>query len=655
MQTRGDAHIRAKCFDPSGKFVEFPEEDIERSIPERFEQIAVLHHDRLAVKSSECSMTYGQLNRSSNRIATAILNAFGQTEEPVGVLCGYDVPVVAAILGILKAGKFYLPLDSDWPQQRVAAILERSQTRVIVTDNAHLEYAANLARSPSHILNVDTLEQNRCTNNLGLSLPPESYAYVIYTSGSTGEPKGVLQNHRNVLHSAMDNTNSLRICWEDRLTGLYQYYANGGAHDIFTALLNGATLFPFDVKRWGLSSIPAWLNREAITIYHSVRSVFRHFVLSLRGDETFPSLRAISLGGETVTKIDVDLFQKCFPHRCIFVNRLGSTECGRISRYFIDHETIIDSPNAPVGYPSPDYQIEIIDESGNPLPGNMVGEIVVKSKFLSPGYWRRPDLTQDKFYQDPTGGAQRLYQTGDLGRFRDDGCLEYKGRKDFEVKIGGNRVQTSEIEVALAAHPAIKEVHVIAWQTRLGEPKLVAYYMVKGTTDPKHFQLRRFLRDRLPGVMIPSVFMMVEEFPLSGSSKLDRKSLPTPSMARPDVGTEFVGPETPIEKVLAEIWTEVLSLEQVGIHDNFFDLGGHSLAATRVVSRVIKHLQLELPMNSLFQSPTIAEMAAAVIEYRERRLGSKTLENLLNEMESLSDEQAQTRLNEIRSFVAKDK
>jgi acyl carrier protein len=449
-----------------------------------------------------------------------------------------------------------------------------------------------------------------------------------------------------VLHSVRGNTHSLRICREDRLSGLYQYYANGGAHDIFTALLNGAALFPFDIKRWGPSSIPGWLSHEAITIYHSVRSVFRQFALSLRGNERFPSLRAISLGGENVTKFDVDLFQKYFSDRVIFVNRLGSTECGRISRYFIDKETIIDTSNVPVGYPSPGYQIDIIDESGTPLTENRIGEIVVTSEFLSPGYWRRTDLTQDKFYQDPEGGAQRVYRTGDLGRFLPDGSLEYIGRKDFEVKIAGNRIQIAEIELALAAFPSIKEVHVIARQITESEPQLVAYYRVEGTAEPKHFELRRFLRDRLPGIMIPSVFMKIEGFPLSGNSKLDRNSLPTPSTARPELDTQFIEPETPVERLLAKIWTEVLSIDQVGVHDNFFDLGGHSLTATRIVSRVIKHFHLTIPLSSLFQSPTIAAMAAVILEQQRNQLGDETLEGFLNDVESRSDESAEQLVSE---------
>jgi non-ribosomal peptide synthetase component F len=460
-------------------------------------------------------------------------------------------------------------MDASWPRHRAATILENSQTRLVVTDNFHADIAATMVPTQAYILNIDTLDQDLGTDNLELPLPPQSCAYVIYTSGSTGEPKGVLQSHRNVIHSVMGNTNSLRICREDRLTGVYQYYANGGAHDIFKALLNGASLFPFDVRCSGPSSIPAWLSHEAITIYHSVRSVFRHFALSLRGDESFPSLRAISLGGENVTKFDVDLFQRCFSDRVIFVNRLGSTECGRISRYFIDKKTIIDTPNVPVGYPSPGYQIEIVDELGTALAENMIGEIVVKSEFLSPGYWRRTDLTEDKFSQDPGGGSRRLYRTGDLGRFLPDGSLEYIGRKDFEVKIGGNRIQIAEIEMALAAFPSIKEVHVLARQGPQSEPQLVAYYRVEGTANPKHFELRRFLRSRLPGIMIPSVFMKIENFPLSGSSKLDRTSLPPPSRGRPDLEAGFVAPETPVEKLLANIWTEVLSIDQVGINDNF--------------------------------------------------------------------------------------
>jgi acyl-coenzyme A synthetase/AMP-(fatty) acid ligase len=384
-----------------------------------------------------------------------------------------------------------------------------------------------------------------------------------------------------VLHSVRNNTNSFRICREDRLTGLYPYYANGGAHDIFTALLNGAALFPFDVRHRGPSSIPGWLSDETITIYHSVRSVFRHFALSLSGKESFSALRGISLGGENVTKFDVDLFQKHFSERVIFVNRLGSTECGRMSRYFIDKKTIIDTANVSVGYPSPGYRIEIVDESGTALAANSIGEMIVKSEFLSPGYWRRADLTEERFYPDPEGGPQRLYRTGDLGRFLPDGRLEYIGRKDFEVKIGGNRIQIAEIELALAAFPSIKEVHVLARQSEPSEPQLIAYYRVEGAADPKHFELRRFLRAKLPPIMIPSVFMKIENFPLGGSSKLDRNSLPTPSTARPDLDGSFIAPQTEVESGLADIWREVLGLPELCPQRVLGASFRHRVAATR--------------------------------------------------------------------------
>jgi len=645
--------IQDKCRHPSGEFSEFPQEAVESSIPALFEQIAASHHNRLAVKSGDRSMTYGELNRFSNRIASAICNTFGQDPEPVGVLCRHDAPVVAAILGILKAGKFYLPMDSTWPRQRASTLLKTSSTRLIVTDDSNASSAAAWGRSRARVLNIDSLNQALPTDNLGLSLSPRSCAYVIYTSGSTGEPKGVLQTHRNTIHSVMGNTNNLRICREDRLSGVYPYYANGGAHDIFTALLNGAALFPFDVRCWGPSSISGWLASESIAIYHSVRSVFRQFALSLRKDDSFPSLRAISLGGENVTKFDVDLFQKYFSDRVIFVNRLGSTECGRMTRYFIDKRTNIDTPNVPVGYPSPGYQVNIVDDSGRTLSDSEVGEIVVKSEFLSPGYWRRADLTNEKFSDEPRGGPQRLYRTGDLGRFLPDGSLEYIGRKDFEVKIGGNRIQIAEIELALAAFPAIKEVHVVARQSARNEPQLIAYYRVEGTQEPKHYELRRFLRKRLPGIMIPSMFMKIETFPLSGNSKLNRNALPTPSTARPELDAGFVAPETSVEKLLAKIWTEVLSIDQIGVHDNFFDLGGHSLTATRVISQVIKQLRLQLPLQSLFQSPTVAEMAAIVAQNQANRASDAELTRMLQEVEAMTEDQAQLKMDAIESTLTR--
>jgi len=273
-----------------------------------------------------------------------------------------------------------------------------------------------------------------------------------------------------------------------------------------------------------------------------------------------------------------------------------------------------------------------------------IGEIAVKSCYLSPGYWRRPDLTELAFLPDPEGGSERIYRTGDLGRMLPDGLLQHLGRKDFQVKVRGYRVEISEIELILLDFPAVKEAVVVAREDRPGDQRLVAYLVQNQQSVPTVSGLRRFLNEKLPEYMIPSAFVLLDALPLTPNGKVNRLALPPPGNARPEMDNPFVAPGTPIEVELAKMWAEVLSLDEVGIHDNFFDLGGHSLLATQVISRVINTFKVELPIKSLFESPTVADMAVVITENMAKKVGDEELALMLAELESLSDEEARKRL-----------
>jgi acyl carrier protein len=344
------------------------------------------------------------------------------------------------------------------------------------------------------------------------------------------------------------------------------------------------------------------------------------------------------LASETVTKGDIELGAKHFLSSCIFSNGLGSTETGVLLLYYIDPSAPLETDRVPIGYPLQDMEILLLGEDGQEVGLNQVGEIAVRSRYLSPGYWRRPDLTRAKFR--PEGGDARIFLTGDLGKRLEDGCFEHLGRKDFLVKVRGFRVEAGDVEEKLSGYPGIKEAAVIGRAKTSGDTRLVAYIVPTKRPGPKVNELRRFLKERLPDYMIPSAFMTLDRLPRTPAGKLDRKALPDAGNARPDLDTPFVTPRTPVEERLAQIWAEVLSLDGVGIHDNFFDLGGHSLAATRVVSQVIKQFQLELPLQSLFQSPTVAEMAVLIAENEAKKLDETDMHRILAELESLSDEDA---------------
>jgi acyl carrier protein len=293
-----------------------------------------------------------------------------------------------------------------------------------------------------------------------------------------------------------------------------------------------------------------------------------------------------------------------------------------------------------VGYAIEDMEISLLDDDGRESGFNRLGEIAVRSRYLSPGYWRRPDLSAEKFLPDPNKGDKRVYLTGDLGRMLPDGCLCHLGRKDFQVKVRGHRIEVAEIEAALLRLDTIKEAIVVGRANQTGDKRLVGYVVSVGEPRPTVTTLRHALTKQLPDYMIPSAFVMLESLPLTPNGKVDRTALPELGNSRPELDTPFVAPRTPVEQKLAQIWTEILSLDSVGVHDNFFDLGGHSLAATRVVSQVIKQFQIEVELPSLFQSPTVAEMASVIAEHEGKQLGEKELDRILTELESLSDEDA---------------
>jgi amino acid adenylation domain-containing protein len=641
--------VRAKCFHPSGSFVEFKREEIEQSIPSRFEKIAAKYPERIAVKTRSREFTYDALNQFANRIARAILVQRSRGSEPVVLLLEHDTPMIAAILGVLKAGKIYVPLDTTLPRSRIASILEELHAPLILTSKQNLPLTKELAPDVQDLINIDEIDSTLYVENPDLSIPPDAMAYILYTSGSTGQPKGVTHNHRNVLHDCMVYTNNLHFCSNDRLTLLHSCSFAASKHYLFGALLNGAANYPFDIKLEGLAPLSEWLIQEKITAYHSGVVVYRYFLDTLTGKEEFPDLRVIKLGSQQVSKKDVERYQKQFSAQCILLNALSSTEASTVRWYFINKATEINGDTVPVGHGVEDMEILLLDDDGKGVDINQTGEIAVKSRYLSPGYWRKPELTKAKFLLDRDGGDKRIYLTGDLGRMRPDGCLEHLGRKDFRVKIRGFTVEVAEVENTLRELDTIKEAVVVTQEVRPNDESLVAYVIPTKQPAPTARELRGVLVEKLPHYMIPSMFVFLKALPLTPNGKVDRKALPLPERSRPDLDTPFFAPRTPIEEVLAGTWAELLRLDQVGIHDRFLDLGGNSLLASQVISRIIQRFQIELPLQSLFQTPTVAEMAVIIAQSQGRTLDEEDLGRLLAELESLSDEEAQRLLTKERT------
>ncbi|HLF05225.1 MAG TPA: alpha/beta fold hydrolase [Dehalococcoidia bacterium] len=597
-----------RCFHPTGTFIEFSTADTEQSIPDRFEEQVRRHPDRLAVRSKSHQSTYRELNQAANGVARAILAQRQNGQEPIALLVEQGEPMLAPILGVLKAGKIFVPLDPGYPADRTRYMLEDTRTGLVLTNSRNLSLATELVGRGVQLLNMDEIKAGPSGEDLRLPLSPAALSNILYTSGSTGQPKGVVHSHRNVLHQAMLFTQAFHICPEDRLT-LLASVTGQAINTIFSGLLNGAALFPLNVKEEGVGSLAAWLIEQEITMYISASPLFRNFMETLSGDEEFPSIRLVRLASQTVFQGDVALYKKHFSPTCIFINGLSSTEANRMRNYYIDKASELTTSTVPVGYAAADKEVCLLDDDGNQVGPGQVGEIVVRSRYLAQGYWEKPELTRAAFQPDPKGGDQRVFHTGDMGRMHPDGCLEHLGRKDSQVKIRGNRIEISEIEMALAAIDNVKESAVVPREDLAGNQRLVAYAVPARHPPPTIGELRRTLAQKLPDYMVPSAFVMLEALPTLPNGKVNRRALPDPCFGRPELQNPFVKPRTPLEEDLCAAWVEVLGLDQVGVHDDFLDLGGDSLLASTLMAHVEKIFQMRLPLSTLMQASTVAQMA----------------------------------------------
>jgi amino acid adenylation domain-containing protein len=606
--------ILAKCLNANSDFTEFKEDDLERSIPSRFEYIASKYPHRPAVSSKNRSLTYNALNENANRIARALLSTCGQSTNPIAIYMDHDCDFITAILGVLKANKTFVPLDPQDPDPRTVTMLEDSLVHLILANNATLPHLKGIATPQNSILNIDNINSAWSAQNLNLSIAPDTIAYVMYTSGSTGRPKAVMQTHRNLLQQTLVYTNMLHITPFDGLTLLH--YCNNGActPNLFGSLLNGAALYPFDVKKEGVTKLFKFLSVQNITVYHSVPALFRSLIQSLNGTEDFSNIRIVHLSGDAAANSDVELYRRHFSATCIFVHRLGSREANTVFLYLIDKNSQLHSNILPVGPAVQGKEVFLLDDDGMQVGQGKVGEIVIKSKYLSPGYWRDLDRTKEVFKTDPDGFPARTFYTGDVGRLRPDGCFEHLGRKDNRVKIRGHRVEIGEVEVTLLNHDNIKQVAIVAFDTPHGDKELVAYVVALREPVPSATELRKFLEVMLPPHMIPAAFVLVDALPFLANGKIDRNALCQRPCDRSQLNVPFVAARTPVEEVLVTIWTDAMGLNQIGIKDNFFELGGHSLLAAKIMVSVQANFQIEVPWRVLFDNPTIEQFALMITE-----------------------------------------
>ena len=603
--------------DAATEYVPFEMGTIEQSICSRFEEQVAAFPARPAVVTESRSYTYAELNAAANRIGRTLLAQGVANTEPVALLLGQEALTVAAMLGVLKSGRIYLRLDPAWPVERIAQVLENSGANVVLTVQAHWCLAESVARGKQRIVDCENLAPETKDSNLGRAIPPEAPAFIIYTSGSTGQSKGVLHSHRNALLDIMNYTNQARISSADTFSLCTSLSFAMSMRHLYAALLNGASLFPLDLAGRGFVALEHWLQANAISMLCLPPTAFRSFCDGLAPDVRFPSIRVLRIVGEALSGEDVRRYRHHFQTDCVVLHGLGPTEALGSLRNITRMASCEVKGKLPLGRPVPGKEVLLLDEAGQAVAAGQVGEFVVRSKYLALGYWRRPDLTEAAFFSDPRGGEERLYRTGDLGMIREDGTMIHVGRRDFQVKIRGYRIELSEIEVTLRSFDSVKAAVVIAHARDDGEKALVGYVVPADGVVPSASDLRRDLGRVLPEYMVPASFVWMDRLPTLPNGKVDRNALAPPQ--RPLLSEPYVAASTATQESIARIWADLLGLDAVGVNDPFLELGGDSLMAFRVISRMRDLYGFELPLKVIFETPTVAGLAAHVDRVRPSR------------------------------------
>ncbi len=571
--------------------------------------------DAVAVTFEDKALTYRELNRRANQLAHYLRRLGVESETLVGLYLERSLEMVVSILGILKAGGAYLPLDPTYPWDRLAFMLEDSRAPVLLTQAG---LVGELLTRGAKIVCVDAdwaAIAHESEANPVSGVTADNLAYVIYTSGSTGRSKGVLLQHRGLCNFVIEQSRGFGIEAGSRVLQFASLSFDASVAEIFDVLVRGATLC--QASRDTLASVTdlvRLMREQAITAVTLPPSL-----LALLPADDLPALRTVISAGESCP---VEIAIRWSAGRR-FINAYGPTEATVGPCWYLVEDADQLGTTVPIGRPIANVQLYVLDEQLQPVPVGVPGELYIGGVCLARGYLNQPELTAERFISHPfsTEPGARLYKTGDLTRYRPDGNLDFLGRTDNQVKIRGFRIELGEIEAALTQHPAVREAAVLAREDEPGQKRLVAYVVSTRDPAPSVSELKGFLKEKLPDYMVPSAFVAMEALPRLPSNKVDRRALPAPDQTRPELESAYAAPRTPIEEILAGIWAQVLGVRQVGIHDNFLDLGGHSLLATQLISRVREAFQVELPLRSLFETPTVAGLAVQVEAARQAASG----------------------------------
>jgi amino acid adenylation domain-containing protein len=577
--------------------------------------------EQVAVQKGDQTWTYSELGRGAYALAQALLVHGVKLGDVVAVSGGRSFGLIASMAGVFLSGGVLLNLDRNLPRRRQQLMLEEAKAKCVLytgtprpTDDWMWESLTVVRVDPATGQAID-LDQRVSPEGIGLpQMTPKDAAYLFFTSGSTGVPKGVLGCHKGLSHFLRWQRQTFDIGPSDRSAQLTGLSFDVVLRDIFTPLTGGATLcLPAEEDILQPSRLLSWMERERITMLHTVPSLAQVWLQSVPPGVSLRSLRCVFFAGEPLTEALLRKWREAFPQSGDIVNLYGPTETTLAKCYFrVPAEPL---PGVqPVGSPLPETQALVLAENNRLCGIGEPGQIVIRTPFRSFGYINASEENHRRFVKNPFRNDEQdlLYYTGDRGRYRGDGSLDILGRVDHQVKLRGVRIELGGIETVLGEHPAVWQAVVILREDRPGEKRLVAYVVAKQGQTLATNDLRRFLKQSLPDPMIPAAFVLLDTLPLTANGKVDRQALPQPGPTRPDLEPTFVAPRTPVEETLSGIWAQILGVQSVGIHDNFFDLGGHSLLATQVMSRVREALLIDLPLRTLFDAPTVVGLAESV-------------------------------------------
>jgi amino acid adenylation domain-containing protein len=583
-----------------------------RLIHQLFEEHVTATPNKIAVEETEDQLTYGKLDHRANQLAHYLQKLGVKANTPVGLVLERSIDMIVAILGVLKAGGAYLPLDPTYPQERLAFMLADTQAPIVLT---HKKLAGSIPQHNGKTVFIDTewdVIANEDSTSPNIGTIPKNLAYIIYTSGSTGVPKGVPVSHHNLVHSTAAR---FRFYEEnvDRFLLLSSFTFDSSMVGIFWTLCQGGTLVlpPHRIEQ-DTEQLAATIAAHQISHILMLPSLYT-ILLEQADTAQLVSLQTVIVAGEECRRGLVDRHYTRLPQATLF-NEYGPTE-GTVWSTACEIPANFEGDRVPIGRPIPNMQNYILDSHNHPAPIGVPGELCIGGVGVTSGYLNRPELTAEKFVEHSFAGEPpvRLYRTGDLARYLPDGNIEFLGRIDHQIKIRGYRIEVGEIEAVLAGHPLVRQAVVVAHGSDdvavTTSKRLVAYVEPVDSQKVSASELRRFLLDGLPDYMVPSAFVTLDALPLTSNRKVDRSKLPVPDtdlLLAAD--TAFVAPRTPVEESLAEIWASVLGVKRLGIHDNFFELGGDSILSIQLIAKAAQQ-NIKLKPNDIFRAPTVEQMS----------------------------------------------